>query len=233
MSSRHLAFLLLLLPHVGCTLLQPQPPAPPPEAKGEKELPPEQAAQLHLETARELEKVGREPEAIAQYELARQSDARLTQVSRRLAVLYDRQCETTKALAEYRLALHLTPKDADLLNDLGYCHYSRGDMAAAEKTLREALAIDGKHARAWTNLGLALGRQERYAESFEAFSHAVTPAEAHANVGVLMAQQGKTDEARQRLRQALELAPEMRTAQAVLSRLQSDAPLVSDASQKR
>ena len=79
-----------------------------------EELPPARAAEACLASARELEKHGYEADAIVQYEKARQDNPRLTQVSRRLAVLYDRQGNAQRALAEYQLALKVQPRDADL-----------------------------------------------------------------------------------------------------------------------
>ncbi len=199
-----------------------------PVAKASLELPPDRAAELCLVTAQELEKQGHEAEAILQYEKARQHNPRLTHVCRRLAVLYDRQCDYPKALAEYKLALKLSPRDANLLNDLGYCHYERGDWAEAEEWLREALAIDPSHERAWTNLGLVLAHQERYSDSYEAFAKVVNPAEARSNVGILLAKQGKLDQAKEALRQALTLDPELKPAQVVLARLEAPPAAVAE-----
>jgi Tfp pilus assembly protein PilF len=227
MPRHTIAFaLLLLVPQLGCVSFPFRPAAPPePEQPVALELPPAQAAEVCLATAREMEKAGNEPEAILQYEKARQNSPKLTQVSRRLAVLYDRQCNYERALAEYRLALQLTPKDADLLNDMGYCHYERGDAVQAEKYLRQAVAVKPDNKRAWVNLGLALGAQGRYPESYEAFARVLSPGEARANVGVLQAQQGRREEARASLRQALELCPELRSARAVLARVEDPRPL--------
>jgi hypothetical protein len=48
----------------------------------------------------------------------------------------------------------------------------------------------------------------------------VSPAEARSNVGVILARQGKHEEARQMLREALALAPELKPAQVVLAKLE-------------
>ena len=65
--------------------------------------------------------------------------------------------------------------------------------------LRKAIEIDPKHAKALTNLGMVLAAEQRFDESFEMFSKAVGPAAAHSNVGVLMAKQGRNDDARERI----------------------------------
>ena len=106
------------------------------------------------------------------------------------------------AEAAYAQALQAAPRDADLLNDVGYFHYECGDPKRAEDSLRQALEIDPKHRRAWINLGLVLGEQRRYDESYEAFARVLTPAEARSNVGVILARQGRHDEARSHIETA-------------------------------
>jgi Tfp pilus assembly protein PilF len=205
-------------------------PAPEPPAKAQVELPPDQAADACLVHAKALEKSGHEADAIVQYEKARQLNPRLTQVSRRLAVLYDRQCDYSKAQAEYKLALAANPRDPGLLNDLGYHFYERGDWMQAEKWLLRALEADPSYQRAWVNLGLVLGQQERYEESYDAFTKVVNPAEARGNVGVILARQGKHGEAKEALRQALALEPDLKPARVVLAKLESPEPAAPDVS---
>ena len=218
--------LLSLLPLSGCASLLPGGMEPvtrsqvsAPTARTQVDLPPEQAAKVCLATAEELEKNGHEPEAIVQYEKARRYNPHLTQVSRRLAVLYDRQCDYARATTEYRQALQASPHDADLLNDMGYFCYERGEWSEAEKYLRQAIAVSPGQMRAWVNLGMALAQQGHSRESFEAFAKAVSPAQAHYNVGMILAQQGKDQEAREALRQALALEPDLKKARLVLDRL--------------
>jgi Tfp pilus assembly protein PilF len=167
-----------------------------------------------------MEKGGLYAEAAGLYEKARKEYPRYASVSRRLAVLYDEQGNFTRAEEEYHKALELTPKDPDLLNDLGYSWYCRGNWAEAEKYLRQALAADPKHKRAWINLGLTLGQQQRYADSLEAFAHAVSPAQAQCNLAFVFTTQGKRDEAREAYRKALELDGSLGLARAALDKLE-------------
>src|SRR5262249_57924483 len=108
------------------------------------------------------------------------------------------------------------PRDANLLNDLGYSYYNHGDWQEAERWLRKSLAVDSHHQRAWINLGMTLGQQERYDESVEAFGHAVRPAEAHCNLAFILTTQGRRQEARQEYEKALALEPGQRLARAAL-----------------
>jgi Tfp pilus assembly protein PilF len=52
----------------------------------------------------------------------------------------------------------------------------------------------------------------------------VSPADAHSNVGVLLAQQGKVEEARAELQKAIALDPDSKQARVVLDRLESPPP---------
>jgi Tfp pilus assembly protein PilF len=187
------------------------PPAP--------ELPPKDAARACIACAEELEKHGSEAQAIAFYERARQYDPKC-RISRRLAVLYDRQGDFQKAQEEYHKALKQAPRDADLLNDMGYGYYSRGRWAEAEKYLRQALAVKPDHAHAAINLGLCVGEQGRYAEALELFSKVGTPAQARCNLAFVLMTQHKWPEAKRLYQEALRLDPDIPLARAALAKLE-------------
>ena len=189
----------------------------------ETELAANESAALALTMAEGLEKDGKDADAALCYERARHLDPAVAdRAAHRLAILYDRNDEQAKAMAEFTSLLKKRPRDAALLCDVGYSHYNRGRWVEAEALLRKAVAADRSSKRAWNNLGLALAMQGKEREALEAFGKAVTPAEAQANLGFCLAVQGKRDEAKAAYRRALELEPALRTAQAALSRL--DAP---------
>ncbi len=164
------------------------------------------------------------PEAILKYEQARKLDPKID-VSPKLARLYVAVGAVGPAREEYRKALKAHPRDADLWNDYGYYHYSQGDWKEAEKALVQATRLDSRHARAWVNLGLTLGQQQRYEDSLAAFEKAVSPGEAHCNLAFVLATQGKLPEAREAYRDALRLEPRLPLARAGLDRL--DRPLLT------
>jgi Tfp pilus assembly protein PilF len=227
-------YLLLasLAPLAGCQLLSRDnanppsngPTSPPPTASNKSELPPEAAAEACRATAESLEKAGKDAEAIALYEKARQAGSHRYEISRRLAVLYDRQGDFNKATNEYRQLLQKNPKDADLLNDFGYCYYSQGKWAEAETQLRRALSINPKHPRAWVNLGMTLAQMHKTEDSLEAFRKVVSPAQAYSNLAFILTTQGKFDDAKAVYRQALALDPELALARAALAKLETSPP---------
>jgi Flp pilus assembly protein TadD len=168
-------------------------------------------------TAEDLATSGHDEEAIKLYERARQYNPKLTQCSHRMALCYERSGQYAEALAEYQKALKTTPKNAELLNDFGYFYLQRGNLDEAEKALRASVASDAKCLQAWANLGLLLGYRERYGEAYEALAKAATPAEAHSNLGVILAQQQKFEAARAEFEQALTLNAELKQPRQLLA----------------
>jgi tetratricopeptide (TPR) repeat protein len=189
-------------------------------ARSEPELPMSQAGQACFVTAEDLAASGHDEEAIKLYERARQYNPKLTQCSHRLALCYERSGKFAEALGEYQKALKSTPKDATLLNDVGYFYLQRGNLEEAEKSLRAAVASDAKCLNAWGNLGLVLAYGQRYAEAYEALAKAATPAEAHSNLGMILAQQQKLDAARSEFQQALSLNAELQQPRQLLAWLE-------------
>jgi Tfp pilus assembly protein PilF len=180
------------------------------------------AVRVCVAAAESLAADGHAAEAVAQYEWAREIDPGV-KVARRLAVLFDREGKPERALTEFRRALREGPRDAGLFNDLGYCYYRQGEYREAESWLRQAVAINPSYDRAWVNLGLALGKQQRYGESCSAFAHAVHPARARANVAVVLAEEGRLEEAKASLRHALAREPDLQLAKVVLAVLEQSA----------
>jgi tetratricopeptide (TPR) repeat protein len=191
-------------------------------AKGkvqDPELPPEKSAKLCLATADEMEKAGHLDQAISQCELARQHNPKQPGIGRKLAGLYARNGQFEKAVDEYQKELAKTPRDADLLNDLGYSYYEQQDYQQAEKYLRQAIAAKPSLQRAHANLGLALGRQERWKESLDEFKKAGSLAAAHANLGVMYHAAGQHDNARRECQIALGLDAQLKAARDLLATL--------------
>ncbi|MGH7172752.1 MAG: tetratricopeptide repeat protein, partial [Gemmataceae bacterium] len=195
---------------------------PPADGKDDQpppELPPKDAARACLACAEEMEKHGNEVQAILFYEKARHDDPK-SKVSRRLAVLYDRQGDFQKAQEEYRKALKKTPRDADLLNDMGYGYYSRGRWTEAENYLRQALAAQPEHTHSTMNLGLCVGIQGRYDEARQLFTKVVTPAQVECNLAFLYTINHKWQQARQAYQAALHIDPDIPMARAALAKLE-------------
>jgi Tfp pilus assembly protein PilF len=185
--------------------------------KPQTELPPKEAADACITTAKDLLDHGHDREATLLFERARTIDPKRTEVTRFLAVCYDRQNDAVKAKSEFDQALKLFAHDADLFNDFGYFHYRRSEWALAEQQFRTALKLNPKLERAKVNLGMTLGQEGRFQEAFDVFAEAVGPAAAHSNVGVLLAKQGRHAEAINAFQSALALDPNTTQARACLT----------------
>jgi len=158
-------------------------------------------------------------EAIRLFEKCRKLDPDTEGVAHRLAVLYDRNGQSARALQEYQQALDEKPESAQLHNDLGYYYYQRGDLPTAERHLQQAVRLDSELEQAWINLGLTRAQLGRWEESYRAFEKGVGPAAAHSNVGILLAKAGHPNEARQHLEQSLALDATLAQPRAFLARL--------------
>ena len=99
-----------------------------------------------------------------------------------------------------------------------------GNWDRAEQTYRKALELKPDLKRAWVNLGLTLAQLGRPEESFDAFTKAVPPAQAHCNLGFALAARGKTADAIHEYRKALELSPDLTVARAALVKLDAPRP---------
>ena len=181
----------------------------------EAEMTPAQSAKLCVTTAHQLAAAGHRREAILLLEKARTLDPKQA-VARYLAVLYDEE-RMPQAIGEYQKALTATPNDPDLLNDYGVYFYRRGDLAQAEQWLRRALEQAPKHQRAWVNLGIVLGSEGRYKDSFDAFCKVLPPGEAHSNLAMLLARNGDRQRAETACREALRLEPDLPQPKALLA----------------
>jgi Tfp pilus assembly protein PilF len=182
-------------------------------------LTPQQSSLACLRTAYELDKQNHLYEAASLYERARTFNPKVKGVSRRLAVLYARMNQADKARMEFDRAIEETPNEADLYSDAGFFYLQNGDDEKAEALLDKAFKLDPNHAKSNMHLAMLRAKQERPDESLTLFKKVVGPAEAHANLGVLLAKQGKLEQARSHFEQAQQLDSEAEVPRAFLDYL--------------
>lgn len=113
----------------------------------------------------------------------------------------------------FRLALVVTPSDADALNDLGIANKAAGDPRLGIRAYRRAHAVATTDPGPLNNLGNALaaiGEREAASGAFiEALRLAPGLVEGHQNYGDNLRFLKRYDEASTSLRRALALRPEM------------------------
>jgi tetratricopeptide (TPR) repeat protein len=128
-----------------------------------------------------------------------------------------------EAIAAFKAALPLLPKDASIRQQLGELQRDVGQIEVALASLREAVAVDASNASAWNALGMTLGGNGRLNEAEEAFRKAIERNGAdhryHFNLGLVLVRQGRGAEARPSFERALQLAPGFAPARDELRRL--------------
>lgn len=151
------------------------------------------------------------------YQRTRRFDPKTKGVAHRLAVLYDKQANVESAQHEFQLAFEEDPRDAELWNDFGYFHLQHQRFPEAEQAFRKALELKPELSRAKINLGLALGEQRRYDESYQTFRCVISESAARHNVGIMQLRHGEINAAEQSLQNALAIEPRLAQPQTVLT----------------
>jgi len=116
-------------------------------------------------------------------------------------------------------------RDADTLLKQGIAGFKKGDFAEAARLFRAAVEANGKDARAWSYLSLALSKMpDSIKQAEEALIEAINlepdNADYLANLGILYMKEGVHQRARTQFEKALTLDPANRKAQKGLKDLQ-------------
>lgn len=127
-----------------------------------------------------------------------------------LGLLRDELDEYAAGESAHRAALAISPTNAKLHNNLGYNLWLQGKREDAVAAFRRALSLDPRFAVARNNLGRVLLESSSEQDRREAVGHfeaAADRAVAHSNAAAVLMEQGRYDEARKELEQALAVRP--------------------------
>jgi tetratricopeptide (TPR) repeat protein len=119
-----------------------------------------------------------------------------------------------EAIAAYRKAIEIDPRDPVAHSNLGAALADRGKVDEAIVSYRKAIALDSRNATFHSNLGAILCDSKRdYDAAIDCFRKAIEIdprlATAHRNLGVALKGKGKLDEAIAAFRKAIELCPKL------------------------
>ena len=116
-----------------------------------------------------------------------------------------------ESVAEWKLALGISPDDAKAHNNLGRALAGKGDFDQAIVHWRKALEIDPRYWEAHNNLAVALVGKGRLDEAIKHLTLVLEAnpnyAEVHGNLGRALALKGKPEEAIAEWRKAIALNP--------------------------
>jgi len=126
----------------------------------------------------------------------------------RYGVSADRQRRHREAQALLTRAVQLEPRNAEMLNDLGYCLYLQGQLGKAESAILKSAKLDPSKNRTWNNLGIVLGAQGRYEDGLNAFRQAGSEADAQYNLAFVHSTHDQIAAAKDCFRRALAADPQ-------------------------
>src|SRR5215213_2420160 len=184
-----------------------------------------QKAELQMSMGHSMEREGRLEEACTVYEEVLKNDKHRIDAYQRLAVVNDQLGNFEESDKFYAKGLKRDPKNAELLCDRGYSFYLQNRDKEAEQTLRQAIVLNPRLARAHNNLALVLAHSGRNDESLSEFSQAgCREADARVNLAFCMMARREWTTARQELQRAVTADPDSPSIKHGLAYLRSKAP---------
>ena len=128
--------------------------------------------------------------------------------------------QADRGIAEARAVLAHNPKDLNALMNIGYADLKKGEFDAAEKTYRDAIAIDAMSPAAHYDLGIALKSKDELEAAQKEFREAIrldpSLAQAHYSLGITDWQLGDFEGLTAEMREAIRISPEYAEAHYML-----------------
>lgn len=168
-------------------------------------------------------------EAIRAYRKAIELDPTEVKAWQGLARVYEAQGDIDQAVDILQNAVAKNPTEACLWYDQGMLHARHKHWDASLKCLRTAVEKDPENRLYLKTLGFGLARTGRYDESLACLQKAMSAAEAHCNLGRMLAHLQQPEASRQHLRRALELDPKLALARQLLDQLDGRQPAAAEA----
>ena len=166
----------------------------------------------HVSLARLQERQGDTVSARQIYEQVLESQPDQPLAHHRLGVLDAKNGDYAAAIAHLEIARATGEPSAELLNDLGYACYLKGDLGQAEHWLKQASSLDNRNLSVHNNLGLVLGAAGRDKEALSEFRLAGSMADAYNNMAWVHSQRGDIPNARKNYLKALDTDSSLKPA---------------------
>lgn len=177
---------------------------------------------LYYQAGRVAESNGNVPLAIQHYERGLQEQPKHVPSLVSLARLHDRRDEFQKAEKLYRRAIEAEPDNAIAHNSLGLCLARHDRNEEALVSLRKACQLEPDSKLYHNNLATVLVAMGQVDEAYATLKQVNSEAVAHYNVGYLLYQSNKNEQARQEFKLAFAADNSLTEAQDMLSQLNAD-----------
>src|SRR5262249_2250042 len=126
-----------------------------------------------------------------------------------------------RALEVYQKGVADHPKEAELWYELGLCYARNKQWEQALENLHQAVDLDPENRTRVRSLGFCLARTGNIDESFAVFAKLDGEAIAHYQVARMLLHLNQDQLARQHLRLAVQLKPDLTSASQLLASLES------------
>jgi len=176
-------------------------------------------ADTHFAAGQYSETQGSLQAAIEQYEEALRINPKHTPSLYRLGLVYSQAKRYPEAIAVWNRYIAATNQSAIGYSNLAYCEELSGDGQSAETSYQAGIARDPHNQPCRVNFGLMLARQGRIEEAKQQFSAVLSPAQVHYNLASVFQQQGKKTAARAEYLEAIKADPKFADAQTRLAEL--------------
>lgn len=184
---------------------------------GYKSAPP--TVELYLSMAGVSEEAGNVPNARNLYHQALTMQPENLEGMLSLARLEDREGQLDAALHYYLQAAKSHPQNAKALNDLALCYARRGQLAEALPPLEQAIRLEPSKQLYRNNIATIFTELNHLNAALKHLGAVHSPAAAQYNMGVLLHQRDRNNEAIQYLSAALRTDPSLSVAQVLLTQL--------------
>jgi Tfp pilus assembly protein PilF len=174
-----------------------------------------------ISMARLMERHGKVEESSQLYQGVLKTDPKNQLAHHRLGILAARRGEHDVALDHFNDAATCGEPTSQLLNDIGYTRYLKNELDLAEDNLRESLRINPQFKAAHSNLGLVLAEQGKFDEALVEFGKAGNEAAALSNLAFIQTKLGHLAEGEKNYHKVLDLDPTHRPAAEALVQFQS------------
>ena len=160
--------------------------------------------------------------AVMQYEKALAIDKNSAPRWSAMRICSTAEGKRSKRLDYYVRAVKANPNDASVVNDLGLCYARQGKFRPALEYLGKAVELQPDRELYRNNIATVLVEVGRVDEAVSQIAAVYGEPIAHYNVGVLLKQQGKRQEAANQFARAIAQDPGMDDAREWLDRLNAE-----------
>ncbi|QOV91312.1 tetratricopeptide repeat protein [Humisphaera borealis] len=173
-------------------------------------------ADTHFAAGQFAEGQGNLPMAMDQYAKALKLDPRHKDSLYRTGIVQVKQRQFNSAIETFSKYVEASKGEATAYANLGFAYELAGRTTEAENTYRKGIQREPTNAACRVNYGLMLARKERFNEAILQMQTVLGEGEVHYNLASVYESMGRKEQAKIEYKKAIELAPNLRDAQARL-----------------